>query len=315
MTSYHSTTFLATDGTELAGRVYPASAAAGVTSPGPGIVMSPGFNCVMTMLNFPSLAASLQAKGVTVLLYDPRGIGSSSGLPRGDIDPPRFVSDLCDALTHLKSLKPVDAEQIGVLGFSFGGTVALTAAAVDTRVKFVIAVAPLTDLDFGSNGSESQRARVLKKCAQDRESQVLGNDPLMVQVINEKGENPVGFGHSGGIDREKYGKMVREGRELGEGYVNKVTLQSYWKIASWAPWPLWKLVGKSTGCKGVLFVIPGDDEMSYPHLQEMYCDEIRGVAINKKCVLDGLKHEEVLADENLGGLVDDVSGFVDQCVR
>lgn len=314
MSSFRSTTFKTTDGTELGGRVYPA---VGLGTDGPAVVLCPGFNCLLTMLNFPAAAAALQAKGITVLLYDPRGTGSSGGLPRGDIDPPLSVSDLSDALTHLISLPSVDSSRVGVLGMSFGGSVGLTAAAVDPRIKFVVAVAPLTDLDFTS---PAQRMRVLRKCAQDRTSQVLGNPGLTVAVINEKGENPVGFGH--GVDKEKYGALVREGRELAPGHVNRVTLQTYYRLAMWTPWPLWKVLGEKGdgkgGVGGVMFVIPLRDEMSYPELQMKYYDEIATGAedeafVKRKLEIEEAGHEDILGDEYLESIVDNIKEFVDEC--
>lgn len=115
------------------------------------------------MLNLPECASAFQMMGITTLLYDPRSTGSSGGEPRNDIDPPQAVGDMSDALTHLISLPTVDPSQAGVFGISFGGTVALTAAAVDPRARLVVAVAPLAELDFES---PEQRVRVLQKCAQ-----------------------------------------------------------------------------------------------------------------------------------------------------
>ncbi|KAK4458708.1 Alpha/Beta hydrolase protein [Cladorrhinum samala] len=316
MSSFYPTTFKTTDGTELGGRVYPA--AGGLGSEVPGVVLCPGFNCLSTMLNFPAAAAALQAKGITVLLYDPRGTGSSGGLPRGDIDPTLSVSDLSDALTHLISLPSVDPSTVGVLGMSFGGAVGLTAAAVDPRIKFVVAAAPLTDMEFSS---PAQRMRVLRKCAQDRASQVLGNAGVTVAVVNENGESPVGFGR--GVDKEKYGALVREGRELAPGHVNRVTLQTYYRLAMWTPWPLWKVLGKKGdgrgGVAGVMFVIPLKDQMSYPELQKKYYDEIVAGAeddkrfVKKKLELEQAGHEDILGDEYLGSVVDSVKEFVDEC--
>jgi hypothetical protein len=61
------------------------------------------------------------------------------------------------------------------------------------------------------------------------ESQVLGTSPFTVPVSNERGQNAVGFGH--GIDKDRYGKLVRERREISPGHVNRVTLNTYYKVA------------------------------------------------------------------------------------
>lgn len=264
------------------------------------------------MMNLPELAAALQECNITVLLYDPRGIGSSGGLPRNDIDPPQYVADMGDALTHLLSLPSVDPERAGLLGFSFCGSVALTAASVDPRCRFVVAAAPLTDLDFTS---PVQRARVLKKCAWDRESQVLGNAAFTVPLINERGENAAGFGH--GVDTELYARLIRGGREIAPGHVNRVTLMTYYKIAMWTPWPMWKHLGTGPGVdglRGAMFVIPEKDTMSYAEMQRKYYDEIDGGPDfhKSKLVVEGAGHEELFTEQNLKKVVVGVEHFINQ---
>jgi hypothetical protein len=263
------------------------------------------------MLNLPSLASSLQQAGITALLYDPRSTGASGGLPRNDIDPSQAVSDLCDALTHLLNLPSVAPSQAGLLGMSFGGCVALSAGAVDPRARFVVAVAPLAELDFVSR---EQRTKVLRRCAKDRESQLLGNAPFVVPVVDARGENPVGFGH--GIDRDRYARLVGMGREIAPGHENRVTLMTYYRLAMWTPWPLWKCLGWGNGKggkRGVVFVVPENDAMSYPELQRKHYADLPedGVGFRKaKIEVAGAGHEDVLGEEHLGMIVKGITGFV-----
>lgn len=267
------------------------------------------------MMNFPECAEALQRRGITVILYDPRSTGSSGGQPRNDIDPSLAVSDLSDALSHLMSLASVDSDKVGLLGFSFGGTAALSAAAVDPRCRFVVAVAPLTDLDFTS---PAQRTRVLRKAAQDRESQLMGNAPFTIPMITERGDSAVGFGH--GIDRERYGRLVREGRELAPGHVNRVTLMTYYRLAMWTPWPLWKRLGceeAQARLRGVMFVIPRHDSMSYPDMQRKFYDEIGGGAefLKTKLEVDDAGHEDVLGERHLPVVTNAIADFIEQVTQ
>lgn len=267
------------------------------------------------MMNLPALATGLQESNVTVLLYDPRGIGSSGGLPRNDIDPPRYVADMSDALSHLLSLPSVDPDRAGLAGFSFCGSVALTAASVDPRCRFVVAAAPLTDLDFTS---PAQRDRVLQKCARDRESQVLGNAAFTIPLVNTHGENAAGFGH--GVDTELYARLVNSGREIAPGHVNRLTIMTYYKIAMWTPWPLWKHLGTGpgldvrSGLRGAMFVIPEKDTMSYAELQRKYYDDIDGGPdfIKSKIEVEGAGHEELFTEQHIDKVVVGIVEFINQ---
>ncbi len=267
------------------------------------------------MLNLPDCASRLQEQGFTVVLYDPRNTGSSGGQPRDDIDPPQAVGDISDALTYLLTLPSVEPAQVGVFGMSFGGTVALTASALDPRIRFTIAVAPVTDFAFTS---AAQRARVLQKCIRDRESQVLGNPAYTVPLVNDQGENAVGLGH--GVDKETYGRLIREGREIAPGHVNRITIMSYYKIAMWTPWPLWKSLGSlhaKGGSKrgqglGVLFVVPQKDQVSYPEMQRHYYDQLgeEGGCKKKQIEVNDAGHEDVLGEKYISGIILGIVGFV-----
>lgn len=265
------------------------------------------------MLNLPACAAALQQKGITTLLYDPRTTGSSGGTPRNDIDPPQAVSDISDAFTHLLTLPSVlPSSPSGLFGISFGGAVALTAASVDPRARLVVAVAPLTDMDFSS---PAQRTRVMRKCARDRASRAMGNEAFTVPMIDSQGKNPVGFGH--GLDGERYSQIVGAGREIAEGHVNRVTLVTYYKLAMWSPWPLWKRLaevgsdGKDTA-RGAMFVIPEKDGMSFPELQREYYEQMEdGDGFRKKKLeIEGAEHEGVLGDEYLDKVVSSIGTFI-----
>lgn len=266
-------------------------------------------------MNLPACASALQKNDITVLLYDPRGIGSSGGSPRNDIDPPQYVADMSDALTHLMTLRTVDPTQAGLFGFSFGGTVALTAASVDPRCRFVVAAAPVTNLDFSS---PAQRTRVLRKCAQDRESQVMGNAAFTLPLVNARGENAAGFGH--GVNTEVYARLVKCGREIAPGHENRITLMTYYKLAMWTPWLLWKHLGTGvegdarSGLRGALFIVPEKDTMSYPAMQRKYYDELDGgPGFHKsKIEVEGVGHEELFTEHYLDKVVVGIVGFIEQ---
>ena len=146
----------------------------------------------------PDVAEQFQKNGITALIYDPRTLGLSDGLPRNDIDPARQVSDYSDAVTFVKSLPNVDSSMIGIWGMSFSGVIALSSTALDPRIRFCIAICPLLNLEYEA----SKFPKVLAKLQQDRESQLGGNKPLYVPVLTAEGKNPAGMGL--GADKEEF---------------------------------------------------------------------------------------------------------------
>jgi pimeloyl-ACP methyl ester carboxylesterase len=243
------------------------------------------------MMNLPDIATSFQNSHITALLFDPRSTGLSGGTPRNEIDPFKQVEDLSDALTFLSQQPGVNTSQLGFWGFSFGGTVALCAASLDKRAKVVIAVNPLTDFDF----EEGKQAKVLKKVMKDRESQLNGNAAFSLPMINERGENVVGFGH--GIDKERYARIVSVGGKVAPNHVNRVTLQTYYKLVMWQPFSLWRFVGPTK----VFWVCGEKDEMSYSELQKQHFE---GLATAKRMhVIEGAGHEDMFMDEHFEGVV------------
>lgn len=151
------------------------------------------FNCVKEMF-VPEVAEQFQNANITALVYDPRTLGLSDGLPRNDIDPARQVSDYSDAVTYVNSLPNVEPSMVGIWGMSFSGVIALSAAALDPRIRFCIAICPLLNMEYEA----SKFPRVLAKLQQDRESLVAGNPPLYVPVLTAEGKNPAGMGLGAG---------------------------------------------------------------------------------------------------------------------
>ncbi|KAI4906243.1 hypothetical protein J4E90_010716 [Alternaria incomplexa] len=186
--------FKTIDGLTLRGDLYNAAVSSGK---GPAVIITPGFNCVKEMF-VPDVAEQFQKNGITALIYDPRTLGLSDGLPRNDIDPARQVSDYSDAVTFVKSLPNVDPSRIGIWGMSFSGVIALSATALDPRIRFCIAICPLLNLEYEA----SKFPKVLAKVQQDRESQLTGNKPLYVPVLTAEGKNPAGMGL--GADKEEF---------------------------------------------------------------------------------------------------------------
>jgi uncharacterized protein len=129
-------------GHRLAAVVY-APSNAGPIAPGPGVVLCNGMRGVKEWI-VPPFAEAFAANGYTALVFDHRGLGASEGVP-GRVIPAEQVEDVRDAITLLSTLPTVDPERIVLWGTSFGGANAISAAALDSRVKAVVTQVPFGD--------------------------------------------------------------------------------------------------------------------------------------------------------------------------
>jgi cephalosporin-C deacetylase-like acetyl esterase len=112
------------------------------TAPVPTLVMCHGFGGVKEM-NLDDFGAAFAQAGFGVVVYDNRCFGDSEGEPRQEVNPWLQVSDLRDAITFAQSLPTCDPARIGVWGSSYSGGHAIVVAALDRRVKCIVAQVPL----------------------------------------------------------------------------------------------------------------------------------------------------------------------------
>lgn len=84
-------------------------------------------------------AQELAERGFLTIAFDPSFTGESGGSPRYVASPDINTEDFCAAVDWLSVRDDVDASRIGILGICGWGGLALNAAAVDTRIKAVVA--------------------------------------------------------------------------------------------------------------------------------------------------------------------------------
>lgn len=85
------------------------------------------------------VADGLTRAGMAVLRYDDQGMGGSSGDIYATIE--ETIANAAAAVDYLTTRKEIDTEQIGILGHSEGGYVAVSLAANNPKVAFIIAMA------------------------------------------------------------------------------------------------------------------------------------------------------------------------------
>ncbi len=108
-----------------------------------GIVFLEGFTRPRDSMLLP-FSRYFCEKGYVCLSFDFRGFGQSEGT-RWRLIPMLKVEDTRSAITFLQQQPQVDANSIGLLGTSFGGSIAIYVAAVDKRVKCVATNVPVAN--------------------------------------------------------------------------------------------------------------------------------------------------------------------------
>lgn len=84
-------------------------------------------------------AQPMAERGFVTLAFDPSYTGESGGIPRNIASPDINTEDFSAAVDFLGLQAAVDRERIGVIGICGWGGMALSAAAMDTRIKAVVA--------------------------------------------------------------------------------------------------------------------------------------------------------------------------------
>lgn len=114
-------------------------------------------------------ANELAMRGFVVLTFDPCYMGESGGEPRHVSSPDLFSENISAGVDYLGLQPFVDREKIGVIGICGSGGFALSAAAVDTRIKAVV-TASMYDMSAASRlgFSSEQIQKEKEKLSQQR---------------------------------------------------------------------------------------------------------------------------------------------------
>ena len=162
----------------------------------PAVILAHGFGSFRDELTgFVELAQKLAAAGVASLRLDMRGCGKSGA--RGVMHPMwDWVEDVRSAASFLESSPSIAADRIGVAGMSMGGGVACIAAALDRRLKAVVALAPVTDGErwfrhlWTTAHDEPRWQGFLAEIAEDRKRRALKGRSRVVHVLDAMAYQP-----------------------------------------------------------------------------------------------------------------------------
>jgi dienelactone hydrolase len=172
-----------------------------------------------TRKSYDGFAKQLQAKGFGVLAIDGRGFGESVKTTDGKtVSPSRtddavkaMKIDVDNAFNFLMKQKNVDANRIGIVGASYGSSLALIYAAENKQVKAVALLSPGINY-FGNMRSEpaaktfGNRPLLLVSAEDDKESAETVkkiktiSDNYEVQIYPKGGHGTNLFGAKVGLD-------------------------------------------------------------------------------------------------------------------
>jgi dienelactone hydrolase len=179
--------FKASDGVTLRGWFFTPSSRESTKLP--CLILTHGLSCIKEM-GLDDLASRFVSElALTCLVYDHRGFGASdtaSHAPRQEINTWLQSNDLRDAITYAQTRAEVDKSKIALWGYSLAGAEAVYVAAIDRRVKAVIALGPGMD---GNDIVRRQAPPFALNAMQalfevDRLARAEGKAPITVPVIS-----------------------------------------------------------------------------------------------------------------------------------
>ncbi|MGC4029328.1 MAG: alpha/beta fold hydrolase [Steroidobacteraceae bacterium] len=135
-------------------------------------------------------AQTMAERGFVTLAFDPSYTGESSGEPRNVASPDISVEDFSAAVDCLGLLPNVDRERIGIIGICGWGGMALSAAAVDKRIKAVVAstmydMTRVMSQGYNDSVTRQQRTQTLEQLGQQRWKDAEAGKPAYQPPYNE----------------------------------------------------------------------------------------------------------------------------------
>jgi fermentation-respiration switch protein FrsA (DUF1100 family) len=171
------------EGRTLRGWLYRPETPAGASVA--AVVMAHGFSAVKEQY-LDRYAEIFAAAGLGVLVYDHPHFGASDGLPRQEVDPTVQKRGYRDAISFAQTIPWIDPDRIGIWGTSFSGGHVIEVAAIDRRVRCVVAQVP----QISGSLSAQRRTRSdlvpaqLRRFEADRAARFRGGEPAMLPAVS-----------------------------------------------------------------------------------------------------------------------------------
>ena len=155
----------------------------------PAIVVSGPFGAVKEQSS-GLYAQTMAERGFLTLAFDPSYTGESGGEPRNLASPDISTEDFMAGVDYLGLHNSVDRERIGVIGICGWGGMALSAVAVDKRVKAVVAstmydMTRVMSKGYNDSVTLEQRTHTLTQLSRQRWEDAANGTPAYQPPYNE----------------------------------------------------------------------------------------------------------------------------------
>ena len=157
--------------------------------PLPAIAVSGPFGAVKEQAS-GLYAQTMAENGFITLAFDPSYTGESGGEPRNIASPEICVEDFMAAVDYLGLHESVDRERIGILGVCGWGGMALSAAAIDKRIKAVAAstmydMTRMMSKGYNDSVTLEQRTQMLEAMSRQRWEDAGSGEPAYLPPFNQ----------------------------------------------------------------------------------------------------------------------------------
>jgi cephalosporin-C deacetylase-like acetyl esterase len=251
-----------------------------------GIVLCQGYTGTKELF-LPLLAQAFCRAGYGCLVFDYRGWGESKG-QRGRLFPSEQVEDIRNAMTFLGTHEIVDSERLGLYGTSFGGANAIAVAAVDERVRCIVACLPI--------GSGKRWLRSLRRLWEWREFLRLIAEDRRNRVLNGKSRKMKAF------DVAPLDPTIKQAMDAAvkEGLMpeDEITLESAEAIMGFSPQDLVAHISP----RPILLIHAGNDNLV--SLEESEVLYKRAGEPKKLVVIPGVTHVDFYLGDAFGQVTD-----------
>jgi uncharacterized protein len=218
----------------------------------PIIIMAHGTSATVKMVA-DKYAEVFARNGFAALLYDHRNFGMSEGEPRQEINPWIQCRGYRDAISFTETLSKVDSKRIALWGDSYTGGQVVVVAAMDDRVKAIVAQCPVI--------GETLPVEKPSQANFDRLKDIFNNDDITGDPETTTGPLPVVSCDQAGTPSllkpiQAFRWFIDYGGRHGTGWENRVT-----RVIPKTPVPYHPFLCAPFVKVPVLFMVAPEDEM------------------------------------------------------